>query len=267
MTPPEIARTGEGEPGTPGWRVRVFPNLYPFAGGPDAGSGATGAHEVVVLSPDHDRAFADLGDDEAFDVVAMLRERARALGDGGHAYVQLLVNQGRAAGASIAHPHAQVVALDFVPPVVEILLARYADADGDLVAGDADDASERGYHVLEAADSVRVWSPWGAATPFEVRVAPVRSVARITDAGDDELRAVAVAVRDVLRRVRSTLGDPPYNMVWHTAPSTGNAPYHWWIEVVPRISTTAGFEIGTGVFVNTVAPEDAAAQLREATSI
>ncbi|HEX5585709.1 MAG TPA: hypothetical protein VFZ17_00235, partial [Acidimicrobiia bacterium] len=131
MTPPEVCRTGEGAPQTPGWRVRVVPNLYPIVGGPGAGPGATGAHEVVVLGPDHRRSFGGLDDDQAVEVLQVLRDRAAAHLRDGHAYVVALVNHRRAAGASIAHPHAQVVALDFVPPEAQAAGARAtAASDG-----------------------------------------------------------------------------------------------------------------------------------------
>jgi len=108
-TPPELARTGDGIPDGPGWRVRVVPNLYPIVGGLGAGPGATGAHEVVVLSPDHARAFGALDQDQATEVLGVLRDRARVHAQAGRAHVQVLLNHGRGAGASIAHPHAQLL--------------------------------------------------------------------------------------------------------------------------------------------------------------
>jgi UDPglucose--hexose-1-phosphate uridylyltransferase len=259
-TPPEITRTGEGAPGEAGWRVRVFPNLYPFAGGEGAGPGATGTHEVVALSPDHSRAFGQLVGDQPCEVLSVSRERARALAADGHAYVQVLVNQGRAAGASIAHPHAQIVALDFVPPAVEAALRRFEQSDP--VADDVSDASEHGRGLLDR-DAVRAWCPEGAVAPFEVRLAVTEPGSRFTDVGDDALRGIADALRDVLAAIAVALDDPPYNVVVHTAPVADHGPYHWWVEVAPRVSVVAGFEMGTGVRVNTVPPERAAEILRE----
>jgi UDPglucose--hexose-1-phosphate uridylyltransferase len=267
MTPPEITRTGDGAPGTPGWRVRLFPNLYPFAGGDDAGPGATGAHEVVVLSPDHGRSFAQLTGDEPFEVMGTLRDRSRALAGEGHAYVQVLINQGRAAGASIDHPHAQIVALDFVPPVVQAAVARFRAAGAELVIDDATGAFALGRGVLEHEHGeARAWCPWGSGTPFEVRVALAHEHGRFADATDEHVRALADALRDTLARLAKALGDPPYNVVVHTAAARGDDPYHWWVEVVPRIGVVAGFEIGTGVLVNTTPPEQAAAALRDASA-
>src|SRR5687767_2114688 len=97
-TPPEVLRTGEGSADTPGWRVRVVPNLYPFVGGDDAEPGATGAHEVVILSPAHDQPIARLSDDDAVEVMTVMRDRARHHLAAGRAYVQVAVNHGPAAG-------------------------------------------------------------------------------------------------------------------------------------------------------------------------
>lgn len=260
-TPPEVARTGTGAPGEPGWRVRVFPNLYPIVGGPDAGAGATGAHEVVVLSPDHDRSFEGLTHDQAAEVLTVLRDRARAHVASGRQHVQVLVNQGRAAGASIAHAHAQIGALDFVPPAVTVATERFAAADADLVLTDLADGirSEQGVVV---GDEVAAWCPTASASPFEVRIAAIGAGARFDEATDAHVLGVAVVLHDALAAIAVALGNPPYNVVVHTADAHAGHPYHWWVEVLPRTSVFAGFELGTGVFVNTMPPEDAAAQLR-----
>ncbi len=109
-TPPEVARIGPGTPDTPGWTLRVVPNKFPIVGG-----GVPGAHEVVIFSPAHDADLGALSETAAADVLVALRDRARVHLANGHAYAQAFVNQGKAAGASIEHPHAQLVALDLVP--------------------------------------------------------------------------------------------------------------------------------------------------------
>lgn len=261
-TPPEVARTGQGAPGDSGWRVRVFPNLYPIVGGPDATTGARGVHEVAVLSPDHNRAFGALTHDEAAEVLTMLRDRARVhIGDG-RQHVQVLVNQGRAAGASIAHPHAQIVALDFVPPAVSVAVERFAAAKRDPVLDDRSEAVDARQGVV-VGDEVAAWCPTGSASPFETRIAAVGAGARFDEATDAHVLGVAVVLRDLLAALASAVDDPPYNVVVHTAAADTHDGYHWWVEVVPRVSVVAGFELGTGVFVNTIPPERAAAQLRQ----
>jgi UDPglucose--hexose-1-phosphate uridylyltransferase len=262
-TPPEIARIGPGEPDTPGWRVRVVPNLYPILGAAGAAAGATGAHEVIVLSPDHDRAFGALDDQQAVEVMTMLQERSRFHATAGRAYVQVLINEGREAGASLAHPHAQLLALDFVPPAVSVAVDRFAATDIDLVLGDQSTAAGAGAGVI-TGDEVRAWCPAGAGAPYETRIATIAGKARFADASDGEILGTALVLRDVLGRMARLLGGAPYNVVLHDAPTEGTADYHWWIEIVPRVAVVAGFELGTGVLVNTVDPVEAARALREA---
>ena len=261
QTPPEVARVGRGAPNTPGWRIRVFPNLYPAVGGPDAGPGATGAHEVVVLSPDHHRSLAGLDDTAVVELVEVLQQRARAHAAAGHAYVQVVVNHRRPAGASIAHPHAQIVALDFVPPAVGAALARFATADRLMEDHDAAVAADG--EVLTRGGAA-AWCAPASSVGFEVRLAALRAGRRFADASESEVRDVALALRDALRRHAVVLADPPYNVVVYDAPTAGDDPYHWWVRVVPRLEVPAGFELGTGVLIEPVDPRHAAAALRDA---
>ncbi len=270
-TPPEVARVPRAddgsEPDGPGWRVRVVPNLYPIVGGPDAAPGTTGAHEVVVLSPDHGATFGDLSDDQATDVVGILRERARAQAAAGHAHSQVLINQGKAAGASIEHPHAQLVALDFVPPAVTVATDRFAAQGGDPVLADHADAGAALQSVVDGHE-VRAWCPTGAASPFETRIAVTDAGPRFEDASDGQVLGVAVVLRDVLAALGRVLDTAerrvPYNVVVHNGPAHDDVAYHWWVSIVTRASVVAGFEMGTAILVNTVDPRDAAAELRSA---
>lgn len=261
-TPPELARTGAGAPGTTGWRVRVFPNLYPIVGGADAGEGTTGTHEVVVLSPDHGRAFAALDDDAAREVVRILRDRTRLHVEAGHAYAVAFLNHRRAAGASIAHPHAQVVALDFVPPEVQDAGRRAAACDDVL---DRDLADARRFGTVLDDGPVPVWLPHAGGSSYLTRIAHPDAGPCFDRSDDDVVDPVALALRDVLARLAGELGDPPYNVTFHTAAPDGTGPRRWYVEVKPRLSVEAGFETATGVLVNTTPPERAAAALRGAT--
>jgi UDPglucose--hexose-1-phosphate uridylyltransferase len=263
-TPPERHRTGHGAADGPGWRVRVFPNLYPIVGGADAGPGATGAHEVVALSPGHSISFAHLDDDGAAEVFCVLRDRVRAHLDAGHAFALAIINHRRAAGASIAHPHAQVLALDFVPPLVAAGIERFRDAGEDLVLADA----RAGTPLLDDATAslppgVLAWSPHAAAAPGMVRLALEDAGASFAAATDKQVEVMGRAVRDVLARLSAWMHDPPYNLVLHTAPSS-HVAFHWYIEITPRVSVVAGFEQGTGVLVNTIPPEVTAEFIRNA---
>jgi UDPglucose--hexose-1-phosphate uridylyltransferase len=261
MTPPEVHRTGAGEPDREGWRVRVVPNLYPIVSAADGMSTATGAHEVVILSPDHHASFGRLSDDAATEVLTVIRDRVRHHVAAGRAYVQAFVNQGKAAGASIAHPHAQLVALDLVPADVEAALERFATTD--LVARELADARGDGLAVVDGP--APAWSPFAASTPYRMRIAHRSTRARIDEATDAEIRVVAIGLRDALVAMQKLLGDVPYNVVIHTAPPDRRAgEFHWYLDVIPRTGVVAGFEQGTGIFVNSVPPEQAAELLRTA---
>ena len=285
LTPPEVARTGAGGPDTPGWRVRVVPNLYPIVGsaaggravgeevngvpGDDGGragasevTGITGAHEVVILSPAHDRHLGLLTADTAVEAFAVLRDRVPHHLGSGLLHAQAFVNQGRQAGASIEHPHAQVVALGFVPPEVRAEQDRFVSTGRDLVAEAL--AAHRS-SALSVIDGPAVaWCPPASASPFEVLVAHRSTRARLDEAPDPEVAVVARAANEVLARIHSALGDVAYNLAIHTAPGGAPPGGHWYVRITPRVSVTAGFEHATGVFVNVVPPEVAAAALRDA---
>jgi UDPglucose--hexose-1-phosphate uridylyltransferase len=248
-TPPEVMRIGPGAPETPGWHVRVVPNKYPLVG-----DGVAGAHEVVILSPAHDAGIGDLPPIEVQAAFGALRDRAAFQLANGCVFAQPFVNHGKAAGASIEHPHAQLVALDFVPARVAARLERFA-ADGDLVLADIEASP-----VVRDGDAV-VWCPYGSATPFVTRVAARGAGPRFDPTSDAELAAVAAATHQTVAQLQTLLGDVAYNLVVETAPRD-SGPFHWWIDVIPRLTVAAGFELGTGTWANIVAPEAAAAALR-----
>ncbi|HEY5012349.1 MAG TPA: DUF4921 family protein [Acidimicrobiia bacterium] len=255
-TPPEVARFGGGEADGPGWSLRVVPNLYPIVGGAVAG-----AHEVVVLSTAHNRSWGGLGADAAVDVMRALRDRSALHLASGLAHVVPFVNHGKPAGASIEHPHAQLVALDFVPPAVIDDLARFERSGRDLVADSLSNARGSEFAVIDGP--APAWCNPGASEPFEVLVAHRSTRARFDEATDAEIGVVARTTHDVLGRLATLLGDPAYNLVVHTAPPEARPGFHWYVRITPRLSVTAGFERGSGLFVNIVPPEQAAAALRE----
>ena len=249
-TPPEVARIGPGEPDTPGWTLRVVPNKYPIVG-----DGVPGAHEVVIFSPAHDADLGALSETAAADVLLALRDRARFHLAHGLRYAQGFVNQGKPAGASIEHPHAQLVALDTVPPRAQTRLNRFsADAF----------ARDQQHRISDAAAPVVVWCPPASPTPFTVRLALADGGARFDEATDADTTAVAHALRAALRSLRGALGEVPYNVMVESAPRGHGDPFRWWIDVVPRVGVAAGFEIATGLSVNIVPPADAAAALQGA---
>ncbi|MEZ5170705.1 MAG: hypothetical protein R3A49_08175 [Acidimicrobiia bacterium] len=275
-TPPEVLRSPAGS-AVDGWSVRVFPNLFPLVESADAsvgrvtadsvgGSTVTGMHEVLVLSPSHRRSFGLLDDDQAAEALLAARTRAAQLPADGASHVQVLVNHGREAGASLPHPHMQIVALDHVPEGVEADMERFAaGADSAEGADPVVEACEQAggpRGVLHGdIDGVDVWCPYASVVPYQVRLALRAAGPSFATADDDEVRAASHGLRDALARLGRLLGDPPYNVVLRTAP-TDTTRFHWFVDVLPRLTVQAGFEMATGLAVNIVDPDTAAQELR-----
>jgi UDPglucose--hexose-1-phosphate uridylyltransferase len=256
-TPPETCRAGDGDADTPGWRIRVVPNLYPIVGAPEAGD-ATGAHEVVILCPDHDRDLAALDDDQVTELFVVLRDRVRFHYEHGRAFASVFVNHGRGAGASIEHPHAQIVAPDRPSEALAAMTARF---ETDLVAAELAQARRADLVVVDGP--APAWCPPASWSPYQLRVAHRSTRARIEEATDAELEVVARGTRDAVAAVTAALPGAPYNVIVHTAPPGVPArEMHWHLDIVPRTSVVAGFELGSGIFANSVAPEQAAEILR-----
>jgi UDPglucose--hexose-1-phosphate uridylyltransferase len=242
-TPPETfaIRPGGGAPDTPGWSVRVVPNLYPVFE----------HHEVVVSTPRHVRSLAELTDDEAGQIAAAWRERAATARAAGFPYVHALLNEGREAGASLPHSHTQVAWLSDRPPAVA------AEDTGSDCAVCRHVASEldSGERVVLERDGLVLTAAYGGRLPYELLIAPREHPAG--SAFESDLLAPALGLlAEALRRLHAHEGPVPANAWLHDAG-------HWHLEVLPRLTVFAGIELGAGIYVNSLAPEDAAAILRK----
>jgi UDPglucose--hexose-1-phosphate uridylyltransferase len=277
-TPPELF-TLPGDNGS--WRVRVVPNLYPalsageaeaegdpLAGGrgePDlfASRPALGAHEVIVNAPDPVHSLAELDADQVERAMSVWRERMRVHGDA--SYVHVIVNEGKEAGASLPHTHAQLYALPFVPAAVARERERftaYSDRTQgrNLLEDLVQEEVKRRERIVAIDDEAVALCPFGARVPFHLQVVPRRPAPRFSDDGP----LAARMLHQALSRLGAVLGAlPPLNMWVRTAPRDAER-FCWRIEVMPRLAQLAGLEIGTGVHLNVLAPEDAAEQLRGA---
>jgi UDPglucose--hexose-1-phosphate uridylyltransferase len=278
MTPPEVwaDRDPGTEPDRPGWRVRVVPNKFPaFAGPPSAAGGVrrwvgsnglyravptAGVHEVVVHNPDHEATLSDLQVPEVSRAMAAWRLRLDAHRDRDLGAVLIIVNQGRTAGASLEHPHSQLLATAGRPDRVAAEVDRLA---GDGCAACATVAAERdGPRLVDATGGLLALCPWASAAPFEALLLPTDHRPRFEDGGPDDDAAMAAALRGLLRRFCGVAGDhAPYNLVLHSAPP-GARDFHWHLHLFPRLTTYGGFELGTGVIINVVDPDRAADALR-----
>jgi UDPglucose--hexose-1-phosphate uridylyltransferase len=266
-TPPEtfaLGRAGRAAD-TPGWWVRVVPNKFPAfgpwsregdrAGGLFARRAAVGRQEVVVHSPRHVRSLADLTGRELEHVARAWQARAETARDEGFPYMQAIVNEGRGAGASLAHSHSQLVWLEEEPPLVAQERRAQEDARGCLLCRLLGEELDQRIRVVGERDELVLLCPFAGRQPYEMMVAPARCG---SDPWEGESLARALAfVADGLRRLHAAEPDAPVNVWLHTGG-------HWHFEVVPRFTVLAGLELGSGYFVNTLAPESAAGVLREA---
>jgi UDPglucose--hexose-1-phosphate uridylyltransferase len=266
-TPPETFAIGP--PGraadTPGWRVRVVPNKFPAFGpwprGGDRVDGlfarraAVGRQEVVVHSPRHVRTIADLGLRELELVAEAWQARAATARDAGFPYVHALVNEGAGAGASLPHSHSQLVWLEGEPPLVADERRAQAEEDGCVVCRVLAEEREQRIRVVGERDGIVLLCPFAGRQPYEMLAAPTACEAEpFTSA---KLGAALTLAAEGVRRLREAEGDVPLNLWLH-------AGGHWHLEIMPRFGVLAGVELGSGYFVNTLAPESAAGVLREA---
>ncbi|BCR06419.1 galactose-1-phosphate uridylyltransferase [Desulfuromonas versatilis] len=283
-------RTDGSRPNTPGWRVRVIPNKYPVlgiegdldkrgAGLYDVMNGI-GAHEVIVENPDHERNMADLSPLEIADVLKAYQARLLDLRrDSRFRYILIFKNHGLEAGATIPHSHSQLIAVPVTPQAVSTKLSAcreyFERKERCLICDLLNQELANGSGVVRDDGDYVVYTPYASSQAFEMRIVPRRHSHDFALLSEQEIAALARALKDSLMRLRSVLRDPPFNFVLHTAPPMhlrlgkphywNSLPYdfHWHIELVPRLTRIAGFEWGTGFHMNPTRPEDAARFLRE----
>lgn len=282
-TPPEITaiRSPESRPDTPGWDVRVIPNLYPALKGSGSSRlegpalfrkrAAVGAHELIIESPRHVISFADFDDDEMIRTLRVYRDRIRALRNRPDLrYALLFKNVGDKAGASLEHTHTQIIATPVVPGVVEQetrMARRYWRERRrcifcDMIRNEADS----GTRIVLASESFIAICPFASRFAWEVWLLPTDHRAGFEGLPDEHIGPLAAILRDLLHRVEARIPERQYNIILHTAPFRlkEEVLFHWHMEILPVGATMAGFEWGGGMHVNLVPPEEAGRLLREA---
>jgi len=290
-TPPEIyALRDEGtQPNTSGWQIRVIPNKFPaLAVEGDIGRrglgifdlmNGVGAHEVIVETPDHQLHMGDMDVDHLFNIVKTYRERLKDLyRDPRLRYGLVFKNYGKVAGASLSHPHTQLIATPITPRTIaaeldssrEHFLAKERCLFCDIINQELA-LKDR---IVKATPEFIVMSPFASRFPFETWVLPRVHAHDYTLASDELLYNFAKVLGDTLWSMRNVLEDAPYNFVLHTSPNPVVRPgkpnywetlpfdYHWHLEIIPRLTKVAGFEWGTGFYINPTPPEVAADYLR-----
>ncbi len=285
-TPKEVmALRDEGTaPDTPGWSLRVVPNKFPALmvegelgrrgdGLYDKMNGV-GAHEVIIETTDHNEDLADMPLNRFTDVMVAYKERINDLKkDSRFRFAMIFKNHGRVAGASLEHSHSQLIALPEVPSRVEREIEgakRFYSYKERCIFCDivTQELSERSRLVTENPTFLAI-APYAPRFPFETWILPKQHMPRYEDGPREIYESLAQILGEVLQRLNKALKNPPYNYILHTSPF--NDPhigdvshfYHWHIEVMPRLTKIAGFEWGSGFYINPTPPEDAARFLRE----
>jgi UDPglucose--hexose-1-phosphate uridylyltransferase len=281
-TPPEVYALRE--PGSakdgPGWRVRVVSNKFPALqiegelnrqgeGIYDKMNGV-GAHEVIIETPDHDKTLSDLDEDRVAEVLLAWQHRIIDLKkDPRFKYIVVFKNHGEAAGASLEHSHTQLVAMPIIPKRVTEEIEgsrRYYEFKERCVYCDiiSQEISED-VRVVSANETFLAIEPFAARFPFETWILPKVHLSAYEDIKGTEVVHLARILKEVLMKINVALNNPPYNFILHTLPLHGDnrSWYHWHIEVMPKLTKVAGFEWGSGFYINPTPPEEATKYLRE----
>lgn len=292
-TPPEVLaiRKKGSKPNQPGWQVRVVPNKFPALTPGQAPlikkdnhdlfcrMEGIGIHEVIIESPDHEAELADVTINHLEKVLAVYRFRMIDIQkEKQYKYLHLFKNKGPEAGASLAHPHSQLVATPIVPKrIVEemksasSLKERFGQC---IFCRLIEEELERGERLVYQNKHFCVLTPFAPRFPFELRLYPKRHSPWFSEIAEDEIRSLAQALKVSLLRLKEVLSDPPYNFYIHQGPNPHSnrhsrlkiaTYYHWHLEIIPVLTKAAGFEWGTGFYINPISPETAASFLRPKT--
>jgi UDPglucose--hexose-1-phosphate uridylyltransferase len=281
MTPPEVLayrQNGNG-PNTPGWDLRVVPNKFPalqVEGNLDReGEGlfdrmnGIGAHEVIIETPDHGKTLVTMSEPEIERVLWAYRERILDLKqDRRFRFILIFKNQGATAGATLEHSHSQLIALPIVPDFVREEIdgsRRHYEAKERCVFCDIIRQEVAvGRRVIHENADVVALAPYAPRFPFETWILPRSHASRYEEAPRQTYESLARMIKWVLKRMDKALEGPGYNLIIHTSPLSEETSdfYHWHIELIPKLTRTAGFEWGTGFYINPTSPEEAAQVLR-----
>ncbi len=288
-TPPEVfALRDGGPPNSPGWRVRVVPNKFPALAieGELVRSGigrldrmtGVGAHEVIIESPQHADDLPTLPADHIVDVLSTYAQRTCDLHrDERFRYTIVFRNYKAEAGASLSHPHSQLIALPFIPELMKEKLdsarEHYQRKERCIFCDLLEQELELSDRIIYRNEHFVILSPFAARFPFSVEIYPLEHCHDFVAMDSTQQYDLADALQYVLNQYKTTLSNPPYNMTLQAAPNTIPRPghpdywgtiaydYHWHLEIFPRLTKMAGFEWGTGCYINPVSPEDAAQHL------
>ncbi|MBN3033214.1 MAG: galactose-1-phosphate uridylyltransferase [Candidatus Saganbacteria bacterium] len=283
MTPHELFsyRTYGTAPDTPGWWIRVIPNMYPALqpqGNPDRVEienlflcmNGIGEHEVLIESPEHTDSLATMSQKQIEEIFLAYRERYIAMSqDPRFEMITIFKNHGLNAGTSLHHPHSQIIATPITPMHIRHRIQeamRYFDDHGSCVYCDIIEKERKlGDRVVAETENFIVLEPFAARTPFETVVIPKTHASTFDSIPPERCKELAYVMRLTLVKLSRSLNSPDYNYIVFSSPCHERSLeyYHWYIMILPRVAAVAGFELGSGIYINTVIPESAAKFLRE----
>jgi UDPglucose--hexose-1-phosphate uridylyltransferase len=294
MTPPAIlvylksdkhVRKAKDENGSrhKNWLIRVVPNLYPAFSPPENKvetkqneeksnlRAATGHHEVLIESPNHDEHPANATTPQLVHVINGYVDRLRELSAKPYVrYVSIFRNHGLEAGASLSHAHSQIIATPFIPEIVEKEMdtaRKFWKREHKCIFCDILDKERSGPRLVLENSKFAAFAPYASVNPMEFWIFPTKHETSLLEISDTETKIFAETLKDCLGRLKCLVNDPPYNYGFHLAlDREARDYYHWHLEVYPKLATWAGFEKSTGVYINTMTPETAAETMRKASS-
>lgn len=276
QTPPPIYTLNKGN----SWNIRVVPNKFAAVNAdlsPDRkrvgrflSAAGFGKAEVIIETPHHDLTLATMSASDIRDILETYKKRYNALStDENVDMITIFRNHGAAAGTSLAHPHSQIIASPIIQPAVRNLMQQallYHDSYGQCpYCVMLEEELRQGERIIHNGKHFAVFCLYASRTPFETRIIPKRHYSRFDRISNEEMDELAEILRTTLKRLYVGLNDPDYNFVISSSPiSDGDLHYdHWRIMIIPRLTTPAGFELGSGIFINIMPPEDCARFLRE----
>lgn len=283
ITPPEIFvdRTPGSQANEPGWNLRVIANKFPALRiegdlerqGIDIYDqmNGVGAHEVIIETPEHEKDIPELSLQEVSKIILAYKQRCIDLKkDRRFEYILIFKNHGLSAGASLEHAHSQLIALPIVPKKIKEALRGAEKYYGfkercvycDITRQELQDKDR----LVTQNEQFIAFSPFFSCTPYETWIMPKCHKSHFCNIQEDEIDDLAAILKDTLSRLKKVLTDPPFNFIINTAPIQNDEElefYHWHIQILPKLTKSAGFEWGTGFYINPSPPEQAAKFLRE----
>ncbi|MFH1829489.1 MAG: galactose-1-phosphate uridylyltransferase [Pseudomonadota bacterium] len=275
-TPPAVYVRGNSTD----WRIRVVPNKFAAVNpqlspkrnhdGKFLSAEGFGVAEVIIESPSHNANPSLMSDNEVKEILESYKQRYIELSKNESIdLITIFRNHGPAAGTSLAHPHSQVIATPIVPPQVRQLMQQallYHDTYGGCpYCVMLEEEISQGERIVANGKHFVVFCPYASQSPFQIRIMPKRHYSLFDRITAEETNELAHLLRTTLKKLDTGLGDPDYNLVIRSSPtSDGELHYeHWRMIIIPRITTPAGFELGSGIYINTMPPESCAAFLRD----